>query len=207
MVSFKDQKLGLSSDEWEAISPFIQKTVLAKGSFLFKEGNLSDDLYFLEKGCLDVIKGAELLSEVRAGEWIGELSAIVEDKPRPASLIAKTKSILMKISLSHLLDFSKRKPELYIKFLDAIAKDMADRLRLASIKALSTMKETVALDKLRIAMGWFLVNLLLAFATFFYMLKIIITLNLNPKVSTSVSIPIILYRKKLKNRQPKPQQA
>ena len=85
---------------------------LSVGEELFAEGSPGDRAYVIEEGQLEVVKvssGREvLLNVLKPGEVVGEM-ALLEDKPRMASVRARTAGVLLAIDkeeLDHLLNTS-----------------------------------------------------------------------------------------------------
>ena len=85
---------------------------LAAGEELFAEGSPGDRAYVITEGQLEVVKASSgrevLLNVLEPVEVVGEM-ALLEDKPRMASVRARTDSMLLAISkeqLEHLLEES-----------------------------------------------------------------------------------------------------
>ncbi|MFM8985321.1 MAG: cyclic nucleotide-binding domain-containing protein, partial [Planctomycetia bacterium] len=71
------------------IIPRLDARQFARGETLVHEGDVGDEMYFLTKGQVEVLRGdpAQRLSILREGSFFGEL-AILEDAPRAATIRA-----------------------------------------------------------------------------------------------------------------------
>jgi len=128
-----------SSAEGETIiSRFLehchQKTYAAK-QLIIKEGDPSNDLYYIINGSVTVMiedsKGNEIvLAYLNAGEFFGEIGLFSEGGNRTAFVRARNKSEIAKISYEKLQSLHSIFPEL----LFSIASQMAMRLRRTSRK-------------------------------------------------------------------------
>ena len=111
-----------------------QKTYAAK-QLIIKEGDPSNDLYYIIRGSVTVMvedsKGHEIvLAYLNAGEFFGEIGLFEEGKNRTAFVRAKAKSDIAKISYEKLKNLHNLFPDL----LFSIAAQMAIRLRRTSRK-------------------------------------------------------------------------
>jgi CRP/FNR family transcriptional regulator, cyclic AMP receptor protein len=120
------------------ISRFLEhchlKSYAAK-QLIIKEGDPSNDLYYIVKGSVTVMiedsKGHEIvLAYLNAGEFFGEIGLFEEGKNRSAFVRAKSKSEIARISYEKLKSLQSIFPEL----LFSIAGQMAIRLRRTSRK-------------------------------------------------------------------------
>ena len=120
------------------ISRFLEhchlKTYAAK-QLIIKEGDPSNDLYYIVKGSVTVMiedsKGHEIvLAYLNAGEFFGEIGLFEEGKNRSAFVRAKSKSEIARISYEKLKGLQSIFPDL----LFSIAGQMAIRLRRTSRK-------------------------------------------------------------------------
>ena len=100
---------GLLEADLEHLGQEIEEVRLAAGEELFAEGSPGDRAYVVTKGQLEVIKASSgrevLLNVLEPVEVVGEM-ALLEDKPRMASVRARTDSTLLAISkelIEHLL--------------------------------------------------------------------------------------------------------
>ena len=107
---------------------------LKAGEFLMKEGDTSNEMYYLQSGTLAVFKRKGLdhnqqIGTIIAGELVGEMS-FLDKEPRSASIKAMSDSILIVIphdKFDHLL---KTQP----KWFNALIHTLLDRLRKANTR-------------------------------------------------------------------------
>ena len=102
----------LPEADLERLGQEIEEIQISAGEDLFLEGSPGDKLYVITEGQLEVVKASSgrevLLSVLGPVEVVGEI-ALLEDKPRMASVRARTDSKLLAISkeqFEHLLDVS-----------------------------------------------------------------------------------------------------
>ncbi len=83
----------------------VEEVTLSSGQELFAEGSPGDRAYVVTKGELEVVKASTgrevLLNVLGPGEVVGEM-ALLEHKPRMASVRARTDSVLLAISQEQL---------------------------------------------------------------------------------------------------------
>lgn len=81
----------LTAYERSKIADALETVKFTPGSLIIREGDVGDKFYILESGTAEAIKrGAEQpLKTYRKGDYFGEL-ALLEDKPRAASVQAQT---------------------------------------------------------------------------------------------------------------------
>ena len=96
-----------------------------KGTILFKEGSEGRELYIIHKGKVSVfreIKGVKkVLAVLGKGDFFGEM-AVLNKKPRSASIEVIEDSILIELNEDQLKEFLKESPEWAIKMLSVMAK-------------------------------------------------------------------------------------
>jgi long-chain acyl-CoA synthetase len=80
-----------SNDFLRDIIPRLDARQCAPGDVLVHEGDVGDEMYFLTKGQVEVLRGdpAQRLAVLREGSFFGEL-AILQDAPRAATIRALT---------------------------------------------------------------------------------------------------------------------
>lgn len=94
----------------------------SSGDTIIKEGSLGDSAYILKSGIVEVRKKTEhkqlLLATLEAEEIFGEMS-LIEDKPRSASVIAKTAVVVDEITREDFMGLLDDKKSFIIPILRA----------------------------------------------------------------------------------------
>ncbi|MEI2783573.1 MAG: cyclic nucleotide-binding domain-containing protein [Candidatus Competibacter sp.] len=90
------------------------------GQAIFREGEPGDSLYIVAEGQVDIVLGARILETVGPGGILGEL-ALIDDKPRSASAIARTDCLLAPVNREHFLALVQRTPLFALQVMRAIA--------------------------------------------------------------------------------------
>lgn len=105
----------------------LNKEILAlqssydEGEVIFSENDLSRDLYVLLKGRVDVVqRGVSLAVLDKPGSFLGEM-ALLSGQPRSATLIAREKVVMLKVSPENISLLLRHMPDLMMK----IAKNLA----------------------------------------------------------------------------------
>jgi CRP/FNR family transcriptional regulator, cyclic AMP receptor protein len=99
------------------------------GQTIFREGDLGDSLYIVAEGQVDIIMGGQTLETVGPGNMLGEF-ALIDDKPRSATAVARTDCLLTPVSRQHFLALIQRTP----LFALQVMRVMVERLRRANAR-------------------------------------------------------------------------
>ena len=98
------------------------------GDTIIKEGTFGDTAYILKKGIIDVLKKTEhkdlLLASLEAEEIFGEMG-LIEDKPRSATIIAKSEVFVDEITREDFMGLLEDKKS----FIIPILRGFFERLR------------------------------------------------------------------------------
>jgi signal transduction histidine kinase len=103
----------------------VSEIELAAGEVLCREGGRGDDMYILLVGELEISKDSKFITTIKPVEYIGEM-ALIEAKPRSATVAALTDSTLLKISREQFQNYFSQRPEA----LFAILQTLSHRIRL-----------------------------------------------------------------------------
>lgn len=110
-----------------------QAKKLAKGEFLFREGDTPDAMYVIKTGMIAITKtkgsGSIVLAEKKAGEMLGEM-AFFDAKPRSAHAVAATDAEVIALPFTALQAQFNGFPE----WIKAIVKTVTGQLRDANTK-------------------------------------------------------------------------
>lgn len=109
----------LSENEFNSLKPSFKEKKFKAGEVLFKEGETGNILFLLLEGKLKISKKAEarniaIEKVINEGELVGEM-AVLEKRPRSASVIALTDITVLLIEESDFLSLANRNPGLAIK--------------------------------------------------------------------------------------------
>lgn len=115
---------------------FIKKITYPKGSHVIKQGDRSDEIYFIESGKisaqLELPDGRLIrLRSMGAGTFVGEIGFYL-NTPRVTSVITEEPTTCYVLTKNNLQDLMLEKPELVLAFHEYVAKILAERLRNAN---------------------------------------------------------------------------
>ncbi len=105
----------LPPEELEHLLTVLEKQYIKSGEILFREGEPGEHMYIVMDGELEVLMAEgqpeELLLKIlHTGEYLGEMSLILPNGQRTASVRAHGPATLMSISRSQFIDLLKRYP-------------------------------------------------------------------------------------------------
>jgi CRP/FNR family transcriptional regulator, cyclic AMP receptor protein len=107
---------------------------LAVGDILFKEGDLDNSVYVLEKGRVGIFRtwqGREYkLRELSEGDCLGEM-AMIDCKPRSATVRVLEPGTTLRISVAVMAQLYEKNPEQYVLIYMNLAREVCRRLRVA----------------------------------------------------------------------------
>ena len=104
---------------------------IPEGSIIIKEGTTGDEMYLIETGRVEIylIRGdvVLLLTELQESSFFGEMS-ILTDKPRSATVKAKTDVRLLVLKKQDFMNVVDENPKVAAKFLLAMGEDLCNRI-------------------------------------------------------------------------------
>ncbi|MGE5607567.1 MAG: Crp/Fnr family transcriptional regulator [Bacteroidota bacterium] len=113
------------------------------GATIFSEGEPGNEMYFIKSGRVKVIRseksGTKVLSILGTGSLFGEM-ALIEAKPRSATVMAMEKTEVLVLSFSDLERIISGKPEFLFKLIQVLCKRIrftTCQVRNFSIKSIS----------------------------------------------------------------------
>ncbi|MEK7748603.1 MAG: cyclic nucleotide-binding domain-containing protein [Bacteroidota bacterium] len=106
----------LPPEEMEDVLMCVQPVEVQSGSFIFKQGEDGDALYFIDSGRVEIVSGdstagRKTLAELGAGQSFGEM-ALLTGEPRSASAVAAGPTSLLRIDKVHFDELIDRSPNL-----------------------------------------------------------------------------------------------
>jgi CRP/FNR family transcriptional regulator, cyclic AMP receptor protein len=122
-----------TDDELEFFSKNTSLRHVPEQTTLFKQGDVGNYLFFVVEGSAEIhIKSAEgkpvIIATFRHGSCIGEMS-IVDDYARSATIIVTESSELLILTKNRFESICQKNPDVAIKFLLGLAKNLSIRLR------------------------------------------------------------------------------
>ena len=104
----------------EDFTAYLGELQLKTGETLFQEGQASDEIFFVERGRLEILKSGVQSTRIRlakivAGSMIGEM-ALYSGRPRTASVSAVEPVMLRVLSRDSWLRMKKERPDLAARF-------------------------------------------------------------------------------------------
>ena len=114
--------------------------VYPKSTMICSEGEPGDELYIIQKGSVKITKIAEdkevLLAMLKAGDIFGEM-ALLENKPRSASVVAHEDAYLMAVNRANFERMVQTQPQLITKLTQLLA----ERIWMAGRQLANTIME------------------------------------------------------------------
>ncbi|MBI4511591.1 MAG: cyclic nucleotide-binding domain-containing protein [Deltaproteobacteria bacterium] len=117
----------LPAEELLPVAELLSEVQLEPGDVLFSQGDSGDSLYVILEGRVRVSRGEKDVAELGPSECFGEL-AVLDWEPRSASVVAVTRSELLRLDRDDLLDLLGDSPDL----VHSLARVLAARLRTKS---------------------------------------------------------------------------
>lgn len=164
---------GFTDQEITALLPLIDIQTYEKGALIFEEGKEGKELYLIQSGKVEVVKGKQQscsLAVLHAGEWFGEMP-LFDVAERSASVRALEKSQLLILPFEKLESLFQKTP-LYSKMIVSLTKKANQRLKKMNELALSSLKEELRLTKAHDHMGQFIVHVFILLTFYFYTVKL-----------------------------------
>lgn len=122
-----------------------QKKAFPSGAEIVKQGEVSSNLYIVQKGTLRVVGKVAIgdqrqvspgVCDLAEGQIFGEL-VLFDDQPRSASVIAVTDCELLVVNGGHLMTFLETHPDTGFRVLRALMTMLVSRLRSTNKKIFS----------------------------------------------------------------------
>lgn len=131
LILFKD----FGYPELETVSRFLTQLQVAKGAYVFREGDPGDSLLVLVEGRVAIIKqgeqGPQTLCHEGPGRTIGEM-ALLDRERRSASCLAEADCELLAMDQTALERLAMNYPLLAYRFMFCLAQQLSRRLRRTS---------------------------------------------------------------------------
>lgn len=115
-----------SLEERAALAYFLEKKEVASGARLFKESTIESQLYFLDKGEVE-LDSKNIRISLEAGDSFGELSLFQETSKKLGAL-AQTECTLWVLSKDKYLEICDQHPSLAHKLQESVLKKLSGLL-------------------------------------------------------------------------------
>lgn len=124
---------GLSEEDLAALSNALKIRTYKAGAMIFAHGDAGDAMYIVESGDVNIHLPGDAsqrisLKDLARGEYFGELS-LFDEKPRSASALATTDTVLLELDRATLEGYLERRPRAAM----AILRTTSERLRETNI--------------------------------------------------------------------------
>ena len=103
---------GVSDNFLRDVSLHLRPIVCVPGEYVFNEGDIGNEMYFVIRGKLEVIMNNEALSVLTDGDFFGEISLFTEQKRRTAAVISQSYSDLYRLDREMFDEVLRRYPKI-----------------------------------------------------------------------------------------------
>ncbi len=136
LINEVPQLYSLGPDEVVSLVPYMGYKSAEKGSFVFKEGEAGDSLFYIVKGAVDIIKESVEGNPIKLAQFtqdsmLGEM-ALIDNAPRSATAKVFDDVELIILSRESFDGLLKDVPAIGIKIFKQIATTMSQRVRFAN---------------------------------------------------------------------------
>ncbi len=98
----------------------VAEVEIPAGTILFREGEPGEEMYVLVEGGLRIFKENRVITAVRPGDYVGEM-AIIDSKPRSATVEALAASRLLKITADQFREYLGRQPRSLVSMMTTLS--------------------------------------------------------------------------------------
>ena len=119
-------------DGVDRLLKYLERRELPEGEVLLKQGDLADEMFFVESGLvtidLEMPNNKRMrLRSIRGGATVGEIGLYLRNV-RTASVIASRKSVVHRLSAQSLKEMQEKDPEIAALFHEWIVRLLAERI-------------------------------------------------------------------------------
>lgn len=146
------------ANELAIFADCIEEIDVSADTVLCSEGDQGQDMFILLEGTLKIFKDKRAITSIHAIDYIGEM-AIIEEKPRSATVIASTPAKLLRITRSQFQKYLASQPPSLVSMMQSLSQRIRkDTLQLAT----EYEKANILIHDMRNAMSAFLLLELMA---------------------------------------------
>lgn len=117
----------LTHAELSRVSGHLEEIDVEVGDEVVRQGEVSQGLYIVVRGTLEVVREAKRLARLEPGHHFGEM-ALLNQRPRTATVVAKTPCRLLYLSRERFFDLVQADHVIGIKFLWRLGQTLSLRL-------------------------------------------------------------------------------
>ncbi len=146
-MAFKEQRRAphkVIAPEW--LTPLMVRAYLKSGQYLFKTGDLSDEMFLIAKGTIRI---PELNISLSAGEMLGEIGIFSPERKRTASGLCETDVEVLRISARRVFELFCQNPKFAFLLMQMIISRLNQRVAL-HVEERQTVEQQADVDKQRI---------------------------------------------------------
>jgi CRP-like cAMP-binding protein len=120
-----------SWEQLQAIGHYFKPYAAAKGTVIYKEGEIGSSMGIIVKGSIGIYKNNRQISVLRIGRTFGEMS-VIDAQPRSATALAERETVFLSLDKTNMLTLADKHPTLAFKMVWNISRALSQRLRLTS---------------------------------------------------------------------------
>jgi len=136
---------GLSEEDLDALSQALGTRTFKAGQMIFAMGDEGSAMYIVDSGDVNIHLPGDRsrrisLKDLQRGEYFGEL-ALFDEKPRSASAVATTDTVLLELQRETLEDYLARRPRAAMGILRTMGERLRETNTLLSARAAKNVDE------------------------------------------------------------------
>jgi len=121
---------GLSDRELDKVISLLKQHSVKRGDIIVTEGELAREMFIIQEGTVEILKGGVALARLWQGDCFGEMT-LIDVQPRSASVRAKRNATLFSLSNKDFLSLYEWNLHTYTIIILNIARELSRRLRKA----------------------------------------------------------------------------
>lgn len=187
---------GLTPRQLQYLYENTRPITLKEGSYLVREGEITHDLFIILQGRVEVYKydpeckRTYVIANLTEGDSVGEIS-LFDQGVCSASAKVITAVHALRISFQELQKLAEKDPN-FNKFFFQIAKVLSARLRGTNEAVIQELEKRIEDDKLRLLISTFMVNIIIGFCIFGFIMTALRYFDGPHFNSTYVTIPLTI---------------